>query len=41
MKSPPVPLDDIEALELVERNWSDKKSRIKSEQTHEVRNVKS
>jgi myo-inositol-1-phosphate synthase len=39
MKSPPVPLDDIEALDLVRKNWSDKESRVKGEQLHEVRNV--
>jgi hypothetical protein len=39
MKSPPVPLDDIEALDLVRRNWSDKESRVKSERVQEPGNV--
>lgn len=39
MKSPPVALDDIEALDLVRRNWGDEESRVTTEGAHEVRNV--
>lgn len=39
MKSPPVPLDDIQALELVQRNWSDKEGRVKSERVQQVPSI--
>lgn len=39
MKSPPVPLDDIEALDLVRRNWCDQQSRVNNERVHEVENI--